>query len=130
MSSSSSSRFQPSVPLNNILFRQPDLPEDGIHVSPETVLSLLSPGSTHFITDVHGQAWKLSTSHICSYCSAGYGDKPPPPGPLKCCAQCKNAWYCDKTCQKKHWKEGHKTECTELKIKKETEKRECNWKKP
>ena len=99
-------------------------------MSLEEALKWLSPGSTHFIKDVHGQAWKATTSHICSYCSAGYGGNPPPPGQLMCCAQCKNAWYCNKACQKKHWREGHKAECEHLMHKRRAEKRESGWNKP
>ena len=36
------------------------------------------------------------------------------PALRKRCARCKQALYCDRTCQKKHWREGgHREECVE-----------------
>ena len=32
-------------------------------------------------------------------------------GANKCCAACKDTWYCGRECQAKHWKAGHKTKC-------------------
>ena len=59
-------------------------------------------------------------------------ETPPPPQPKTCawvacgkplvgdardknrCTRCKQAWYCGRACQKKHWNEGgHKKECEE-----------------
>lgn len=34
--------------------------------------------------------------------------------PLKRCSQCKMAKFCDRSCQQKAWKAGHKKCCTEL----------------
>ena len=35
---------------------------------------------------------------------------------LTACTRCKVAWYCSKSCQKQHWKEGgHKADCQPLK---------------
>ena len=33
------------------------------------------------------------------------------PGKLQKCTRCKAAWYCGKSCQKGHWKRGHKVDC-------------------
>ena len=27
------------------------------------------------------------------------------------CARCLESWYCNTTCQKQHWKAGHRTKC-------------------
>eukprot|EP00959_Pyramimonas_sp_CCMP1952_P070244 1466767-Pyramimonas_sp.AAC.1 len=35
-----------------------------------------------------------------------------PSGQLKRCGACKAAQYCDRDCQLRHWKQGHKKECT------------------
>ena len=43
---------------------------------------------------------------LCAQCGA--------PNPKRCCADCLTAKYCDKTCQKKHWKKGdppHRLHC-------------------
>jgi hypothetical protein len=29
-----------------------------------------------------------------------------------CCARCKKVFYCDKSCQTRHWRSGHKSTCT------------------
>lgn len=48
----------------------------------------------------------------CSACGAGDGAVDVK---LLCCARCKVAAYCSKSCQQKHWKEGgHKQECPKL----------------
>ena len=49
----------------------------------------------------------------CSYCAwcqkrNGTATK------LPHCGQCKAAYYCDRTCQAKHWKMGHKVDCNGL----------------
>ena len=31
--------------------------------------------------------------------------------PLKCCAKCRDAWYCSKKCQREAWKDHHRAEC-------------------
>ena len=30
------------------------------------------------------------------------------------CGRCRESWYCSAACQKKHWKDGHKTKCVEF----------------
>ena len=43
----------------------------------------------------------------CTNCSA--------PGAFELCCGCGETYYCDKACQKQHWKEGgHQLECAEL----------------
>ncbi|KZT33525.1 hypothetical protein SISSUDRAFT_1132496 [Sistotremastrum suecicum HHB10207 ss-3] len=42
--------------------------------------------------------------HRCSYCGRGSLG-------LRKCARCGKAKYCDKQCQERHWKAGHKAEC-------------------
>ena len=34
-------------------------------------------------------------------------------GSVKRCGRCHETWYCSPACQKKHWKQGHKTKCVE-----------------
>ena len=104
-------------------------PRGGIELSREEMLKYFSGGSTQYVTDVHGVPWKLTTKHICSNCSAGYGNNPSPPGPMKVCAQCKNAWYCNRECQKKHWRRQHKGECVILKNNKKELLKDSGWKK-
>lgn len=38
------------------------------------------------------------------------------PGKLQRCNRCKAAWYCGKSCQKIHWKRGHKVDCIDPKV--------------
>ena len=33
---------------------------------------------------------------------------------MQCCAGCKYTHYCNRTCQRQHWRECHKHECTAL----------------
>ena len=42
--------------------------------------------------------------HGCTYCGARDRD-------LQVCKGCHAASYCDRTCQRRHWKQGHKREC-------------------
>ena len=39
------------------------------------------------------------------------------------CSKCGMAWYCSATCQRAHWKNGHKQECKRLKNSKQTIKK-------
>jgi hypothetical protein len=47
----------------------------------------------------------LNTYHTCEKCSNSSGASS-----FMCCARCKNARYCSRTCQKTHWKT-HKSVC-------------------
>lgn len=44
----------------------------------------------------------------CSYCNAMSRE-------LKTCSRCCSAYYCGPSCQRAHWKNGHKVECAQLK---------------
>lgn len=46
-------------------------------------------------------------SHQCSYC----GMTPINDRRLKRCRKCQAAYYCNRDCQQKHWKSGHKDQC-------------------
>ena len=46
------------------------------------------------------------------------------------CSQCKKVYYCNRDCQVKHWKNGHKKQCQKLTINRETSKNFKNSKKP
>ena len=47
---------------------------------------------------------------LCAWAGCGK----PLPGQCKRCNRCRRAWYCDRACQKKHWKEGgHRKACVE-----------------
>ena len=76
----------------------------------DTVLGLLG-------SDAHCQEHGgvlVQRIRICASCSKGYGENPPFPSNGKRCARCRNAWYCDKTCQKNDWRK-HKNECMDYK---------------
>mmetsp|Transcript_12388 Transcript_12388/g.14937 ORF Transcript_12388/g.14937 Transcript_12388/m.14937 type:complete len:210 (-) Transcript_12388:159-788(-) len=52
-------------------------------------------------------------THMCGYCKRiGVIDHEslPTQGLLRC-SGCRMVWYCNKDCQKLHWKQGHKEEC-------------------
>ena len=50
---------------------------------------------------------------VCSWVGCGKQLSADPDERLKC-ARCRRAYYCDRSCQKKHWKQGgHKHECEE-----------------
>uniref|UniRef100_A0A7S3K6X9 MYND-type domain-containing protein n=1 Tax=Aureoumbra lagunensis TaxID=44058 RepID=A0A7S3K6X9_9STRA len=49
------------------------------------------------------QAQRLESYRACAWC----GKRPA----KKTCARCKKVAFCDSTCQKNHWKAGHKNEC-------------------
>ena len=51
-----------------------------------------------------GKLDSLINKYRCSYCSRQLVTS------FKC-ARCQAAHYCDKRCQRKHWKSGHKREC-------------------
>ncbi|KAG8707024.1 hypothetical protein FRC09_002071 [Ceratobasidium sp. 395] len=53
---------------------------------------------------VPGTSAEDSLMYRCSLCGN-------PSASLKKCGRCKQARYCDDTCQRKHWKKGHKTVC-------------------
>lgn len=42
--------------------------------------------------------------YLCSWCTTS--------GAKRRCAKCKMAYYCNKTCQRAHWKDGHKINCS------------------
>lgn len=44
---------------------------------------------------------------LCTYC----GKREKQPGLLKLCSRCREARYCDKSCQRAHWTNGHKQAC-------------------
>lgn len=108
---------------------QPPPQSGNIRLSFEELDKMLSGGAIHYVTDVYGNAWKTTMNTICSACNAGYGRNPPPPGPLKVCSGCKNAFYCNKACQKEHWKRKHKAECKMLRDTRKEERTESGWKK-
>ena len=82
-------------------------------------------GSTQYFTDVNGAAHKLAYE-VCSYCNAGYGGRPSPPGKLKVCEGCRNARYCGRQCQKAHWKQ-HKKECRRLMTERREQRQSSGW---
>ena len=45
---------------------------------------------------------KNDNTNSCAFCMAPAKNK---------CSRCQLVYYCDKECQKKHWKEGHKYSC-------------------
>jgi len=63
----------------------------------------------HFDTD--GGLWKMADiSRQCSWCGqmlASHSRN----GKLLSCATCKGTHYCDRVCQKRDWKRGHKSMC-------------------
>ena len=50
-----------------------------------------------------GAAAPPEDTHRCFHCQSD--------GAKMCCSQCHLAWYCERPCQKKHWKQ-HKKACT------------------
>jgi hypothetical protein len=51
-----------------------------------------------------------STSSSASSSTSSTSSANAPPAPLMCCTRCKTARYCDRACQKSHWK-SHKKDC-------------------
>jgi hypothetical protein len=98
--------------------RDPQNPRaPGVRVDLQTALDMLGPegGSRRYGKSVDGRVFKMKDTW-CSACSAGYGDKPPPPNKLMWCSACKNAFYCNKVCQKADWPK-HKLVCKDLAVK-------------
>eukprot|EP00618_Florenciella_parvula_P016536 CAMPEP_0119530834 /NCGR_PEP_ID=MMETSP1344-20130328/44637_1 /TAXON_ID=236787 /ORGANISM="Florenciella parvula, Strain CCMP2471" /LENGTH=76 /DNA_ID=CAMNT_0007570927 /DNA_START=111 /DNA_END=337 /DNA_ORIENTATION=- len=50
----------------------------------------------------NGKAAAPEETHRCFHCQSE--------GAKMCCSQCHRAWYCERPCQKKHWKQ-HKKAC-------------------
>ncbi|CAE6430106.1 unnamed protein product [Rhizoctonia solani] len=68
--------------------------------APQSELAEINaPDDTSF-----GTSAKDILVYRCSLCGN-------PSASLRMCAQCKSARYCDYSCQKKHWKKGHKLTC-------------------
>ena len=59
----------------------------------------------------------VALSNICSYCQT--------PAAKSRCGGCKSAYYCDRNCQSKHWKE-HKKICRKMKHKKKSTAKKSN----
>lgn len=58
-------------------------------------------------------------SNVCAVC-ASIGKKQ--------CSGCKNVRYCSTACQSKHWRDGHKQKCQELKLSKKEKASVCDSK--
>lgn len=54
----------------------------------------------------------------CDYCHSVFQK-----GILKQCSGCASVYYCDISCQKKHWKVMHKVTCTQLRIQRNVQKK-------
>lgn len=51
--------------------------------------------------------YETKLSKYCSCCKKE--------GDVRACVRCRASWYCGKECQRKHWRDGHKSDCFELK---------------
>ena len=59
-------------------------------------------------------------TQMCGHCKRiGVIDhETTPEGGLLRCGGCRMVWYCNKDCQKAHWKQGHKEECKAAQLRK------------
>lgn len=75
-----------------------------------------------------GTAMPMLMHKMCASCQAGYGINPPFPESGMLCGGCKNVHYCDRKCQRAHWKE-HKPKCKEMEAARlEYKEAERQWK--
>lgn len=84
----------------------------GVTVSAEAALAMLDAfvlGHKATVETVDGQRVTLKM-RVCASCHAGYGDNGSFPDGGKQCGRCKTVYYCNRSCQKKHWAV-HKTTC-------------------
>ena len=99
-------------------------------LSDKSVDNALAPWPSNNCKDIDGMLqWvenKLGMTHpaplaepalvrCCSFCSLVEDGQR---RPLKSCAKCKSVFYCNRICQKQHWKD-HKKECARLRSKKQ-----------
>jgi len=59
------------------------------------------------VTRREGNAERKSKEECCGQCHKKIGEG------ADRCSRCKKVWYCNRDCQKLHWNNGHKQECTE-----------------
>jgi hypothetical protein len=89
-------------------------PDDEILTTPATLTpfesAVMDPNS---FLDIKGldKIQKAGKLFQCANCRRTIGV-------LLSCAQCGEASYCDRNCQRKHWKREHKKECKKMKNKK------------
>lgn len=102
---------------------------EGIQVSAETLDKFLASLSYKYssISVAQNEVLVAKNTRICSYCSAGYGIKPLPPNKLKVCGRCKNAYYCNRSCQVNHYSI-HKHVCLDAKNQRDAAKMILNKK--
>ena len=85
------------------------VPRQGSEAHRDAVLGGAAPGDA-----AAGSATSAAqpAARVCAW--AGCGKQlPADPAEQSRCGRCKRAFYCNRSCQKKHWKEGHKHACEE-----------------
>lgn len=81
---------------------------DQRHARAQKIVDTLTSGVLGETPDSNGATRSnMDSTHMCACCGRGRegGLK------LKPCSQCKVAVYCGEECQRKHWKDGHKSNC-------------------
>ena len=74
----------------------------------------LATASSSAAAEPQAPAASRTAARLCAWARCGK-ELPGDPALRKRCARCKQALYCDRTCQKKHWQEGgHRKACVEL----------------
>ena len=107
--------MQPFFTPSNGQTKQPSL-QTCISMSPGEMMKFLSgpSGREKAFLDKNGNEVVAVMNKVCGACNKGYGLNPVFPEGGKKCARCKQVHYCNRECQRAHWKT-HKPNCKELK---------------
>ena len=71
----------------------------------------------------HGEVLDMEHQWMLLTCAECFSAAAPVGSSFAKCGGCSSVKYCNRTCQQKHWKRGHKSHCPELK--KERDEREA-----
>lgn len=74
----------------------------------------LADQALHSLESVFEELGVALTVTTAVFCCSACGKVPTGTEKLLNCGACKQVRYCDRTCQKNHWKAGHKSECCKL----------------
>eukprot|EP00979_Chaetoceros_neogracilis_P001339 scaffold233_cov198-Chaetoceros_neogracile.AAC.3 len=97
--------FLKSVFKSNSISDRDGFLVSSIQCDPYTYCSSRFKGASYY--KFGGKFDRLATQFTCDYCSKGLTKR-------LSCARCEKAKYCDRECQKKHWKNGHKEICKKI----------------
>ena len=74
----------------------------------------LADQAYHSLTSTLEELGVALTVTTATFCCSACGKVPAGTDKLLTCGACKQARYCDRACQLKHWHAGHKRECRQL----------------